>query len=52
MIGKGGTMLKRIGAMARKDIEAHLQMPVFLELFVKVRDNWREKPNMLRSLGY
>ncbi len=52
MIGKGGTMLKRIGAMARKDIENHLQMPVFLELFVKVRDNWREKPNMLRSLGY
>lgn len=52
MIGKGGTMLKRIGAMARKDIEAHLQMPIFLELFVKVRDNWREKPNMLRSLGY
>ena len=52
MIGKGGIMLKRIGAMARKDIETHLHMPVFLELFVKVRDNWREKPNMLRSLGY
>ncbi|TNE34954.1 GTPase Era [bacterium] len=52
MIGKGGSMLKRIGAIARKDIENHLQTPVFLELFVKVRDNWREKPNMLKSLGY
>ena len=52
MIGKGGTMLKRVGAMARKDIETHLRTNVFLELFVKVRDNWREKPNMLRSLGY
>lgn len=52
MIGKGGTMLKRIGASARKDIEAHLQAKVFLELFVKVRDDWRNKPNMLRSLGY
>jgi GTP-binding protein Era len=52
MIGKGGTMLKRIGANARKDIEAHLQAKVFLELFVKVRDDWRNKPNMLRSLGY
>ena len=52
MIGKGGTMLKRIGAMARKDIETHLRTNVFLELFVKVRDNWREKPNMLKSLGY
>lgn len=52
MIGKNGTMLKRIGATARKDIEAHLQTEVFLELFVKVRENWREKPNILRSLGY
>lgn len=52
MIGKGGTMLKRVGGMARKDIENHLRTNVFLELFVKVRDNWREKPNMLRSLGY
>lgn len=52
MIGKGGTMLKRIGGMARKDIENHLRTNVFLELFVKVRDNWREKPNMLKSLGY
>jgi GTP-binding protein Era len=52
MIGKGGAMLKRVGAMARKDIEAHLQAKVFLELFVKVRDDWRNKPNMLKSLGY
>lgn len=52
MIGKAGAMLKRIGAVARKDIENHLQTEVYLELFVKVRENWREKPNILRNLGY
>lgn len=52
IIGKGGAKLKEVGEKARKEIEDHLQMPVYLELFVKVRDKWRDNDNMLRSFGY
>lgn len=52
VIGKGGEMLKEIGERARKEIEAHLEMPVYLELFVKVREHWRENKSMLKSYGY
>lgn len=52
IIGAKGSSIKRIGEKARKDIEEHLQMPVFLELFVKVRDKWRDDKNMLKSFGY
>ncbi len=52
IIGDKGTKIKRLGEKARTEIESHLQMPVFLELFVKVRDKWRNKPGMLRSYGY
>jgi GTP-binding protein Era len=51
VIGKGGQMLKAIGTAARQDIEAFLGAKVFLGLFVKVRDRWREDPNMLDEMG-
>ncbi len=52
IIGKKGAKIKDIGQRARADIEEHLQMPVFLELFVKVRDKWRDNPTMLKHYGY
>ena len=51
VIGKGGQMLKAIGTAARQDIEAFLGAKVFLGLFVKVRDRWREDPSTLEQMG-
>ena len=52
IIGAGGKMLKLIGQQARKDIEALLGNKAFLELWVKVKPDWRDKEQMLRQLGY
>ncbi len=52
IIGAKGQMLKSIGQAARKDIEALLGTKVFLELFVKVKKDWREKPGILKEMGY
>ncbi len=52
IIGKGGTMIKRIGMAARKDIEAFLDEKVHLELFVKVSDGWKDNNRYLRGFGY
>ncbi len=52
MIGKGGEMLKKVGTYARKDIEEFLQKKVFLEIFVKVIPDWRNRKNYLKSFGY
>jgi GTP-binding protein Era len=52
LIGKEGKMLKKIGMMARKDIENLLGTKVFLEVWVKVKDDWRNNNNMLKTLGY
>ena len=52
IIGKGGSMLKRIGSESRKDIEELLEAHVNLRLFVKVRKDWRQNTGILRSLGY
>lgn len=52
IIGRQGSMLKEIGAAARKEIEALLGNQVHLELFVKVREDWRQNPRMLRDLEY
>jgi GTP-binding protein Era len=52
LIGKQGTMLKEIGTAARKDIESLLGTRVFLELFVKVQDDWRSKPNFIEDLDW
>ncbi len=52
IIGKAGAKLKEVGTNARLAIEEHLDMPVFVELFVKVRENWRSKKHLLKSYGY
>ena len=52
VIGKAGAMLKRIGTDARKDIETFFQKKVYLELFVKVEKDWRNRENKLRAFGY
>lgn len=52
IIGKRGAMLKEIGARARQDIEEMLGSKIFLELFVKVREDWRNKDSVLKNLGY
>lgn len=52
IIGAKGAMIKEIGTEARKDIKNFLGLPVYLELFVKVEDNWRNKKYQLKEFGY
>ncbi|HCC00685.1 MAG TPA: GTPase Era [Ruminococcaceae bacterium] len=52
IIGKGGSMLKKIGTAARKDIEHLLGCHIGLHLWVKVKENWRNREGVLRTLGY
>jgi len=52
LIGKGGKKLKELGTAAREQIELFLERPVYLELFVKARDKWRDDEKWLRRLGY
>jgi len=52
IIGHGGKALKKTGTEARHDIEAFLQKKVFLQLFVKVDKDWRNKENQLKTFGY
>ena len=52
IIGKKGEAIKRIGSYARKDIEKLLDTQVFLELWVKVREDWRNKGTALKELGF
>lgn len=52
LIGKGGEALKQVGIEAREAIEKHLEHPIFLELFVKVRQDWRNDKGQLSSFGY
>ena len=52
IIGKKGSMLKKIGTMARKDIEAFLGKKVFLELYVKVSSGWKDSNFHLKGFGY
>ena len=51
IIGKKGDMLKKIGSLARQDIEEYLGKKVYLETFVKTLNNWREKEKYLKELG-
>ncbi len=51
IIGKGGAMLKAIGSEARQEIEAFLDTKVFVGLFVKVREHWREDQQILEEMG-
>lgn len=52
VIGKGGAALKKVGTLARKDIEAFFDKKVFLELYVKVEKDWRSRENKLKGFGY
>jgi GTPase len=52
LIGKNGLAIKKLGTDARKDLEKFLECKVYLELSVKVRDNWRDDDRMLRNFGY
>ncbi|MDO4619971.1 MAG: GTPase Era [Lachnospiraceae bacterium] len=52
IIGKGGSMLKRIGTLARREIEDLTEGRVYLRLFVKVRKDWRDNELMLKNYGY
>jgi GTPase len=52
LIGEKGSMIKKIGTAARKDIEEFIQRKVFLELFVKVKPKWRENDLQLKEYGY
>ena len=52
LIGKGGSMLKRIGSEAREDAERLLDAKVNLQIWVKVEKNWRERDNLVKRFGY
>lgn len=52
IIGKKGQMLKQIGEQARADIEKMMNAPVYLDLWIKVKKNWRDNQNNLNQLGY
>lgn len=52
ILGEGGKMIKKVGSSARKDIEEFLAQKIFLELFVKVKNRWRDDELKLREYGY
>lgn len=52
LIGRQGAMLKKVGTAARRDIETFFDKKVYLELFVKVEPNWRNRDNKLKAFGY
>lgn len=52
LIGKNGESIKRLGTEARKTLEEWLEQKVFLELHVKVKENWRDDYNLLKNFGY
>ena len=51
IIGRGGSLIKKIGTLARKDLEDFFQVHVFLDLWVRVSRNWMKNPRMLREFG-
>lgn len=52
IIGEGGKAIKRLGIIARQEIEKFLQTPVYLSLYVKVQPDWRDKKRILKGYGY
>jgi len=52
LIGHEGKMLKKVGTESRKDMEAFFEKKVFLELFVKVKKDWRDSDQELKRFGY
>jgi len=52
IIGKNGVMLKRVGQLAREDIERFMGTKVFLQTWVKVKENWRDSRTVMKNFGY
>ena len=52
IIGKGGTMLKRVGKLAREDMERFFDCKINLQLWVKVKEDWRNRQGVLRNFGF
>ena len=52
IIGKGGAMLKKIGAAARYEMETMLEMKVNLQVWVKVKKDWRDSDFLMKNFGY
>ena len=52
IIGKNGEMLKKIGSLSRADIEKMLDKKVYLELWVKVKTDWRNNDFLIKNFGY
>ena len=52
IIGKNGAMLKKISSLARQDMERFMGTKVFLQTWVKVKENWRDNVNLIRNFGY
>lgn len=52
IVGNGGTRLKRIGSQSRIDLEGIFGKKIFLDLWIKVKENWRDRSDWLRALGY
>lgn len=52
LLGEGGKMIKKLGTLAREDIEKFLQQKIFLQLFIKVRPKWRDNELHLKEYGY
>ena len=52
IIGKHGDMLKKIGQMAREDIERFMGAKVYMETWVKIKENWRDSQHMMKNFGY
>ena len=52
MIGKQGKAIKEVSSFARQDMEKFLGGKVFLTTYVKVKEDWRDRPNLMRDYGY
>jgi GTP-binding protein Era len=52
LIGKSGKMIKKIGSLARKEIEKHLGCQIYLDLWVGIKRQWRRRKESLKKLGY
>ena len=52
IIGKGGAMLKKVSTRARQDMEKFMGTKVFLQTWVKVKENWRDNPSAIQNFGY
>ena len=52
IIGKGGAMLKKVSTLARQDMERFMGTKVYLQTWVKVKENWRDNPSAIQNFGY